>query len=230
MKKFTSLVCLSFFLFFVYSLFLLPSNSVSVALRNIWISDKTSGETANVEHGSVSTIEHGHSDQGTFHFYASAVTASTDYIVIDLSNTTNYPHDYTSIVHIDWVCWDIDATTTPAAAYMVMFGYLDNVDATNGDLFAYHHISGTRTTGLLQEDCIIISPNGWLGNGQHVTGHSSIDDVAFQTDVNLGSTRDPGTADTPSGDGDIATRIIITAGTIDYVLSGGYHTHSPTHP
>jgi len=199
-------------------------------IRKIWIADETSGETANVEHGSVSVIEHSHADQGTFHFYAAAVAASTDYILIDLSDTTNYPHDNTTIVHLDWICWDIDATTTPAAAYLVGWGYLDNVDATNGDFFNYHHIAGTRTTGLLQEDCMIVNPNGWLGNGQHVTGHSSVDDVAFQTDVNLGSTLDPGTADTPSGNGDVAVRTTVTAGTIDLVLSGGYHTHSATHP
>lgn len=199
-------------------------------IRKLWIADETSGETANVEHGSVSTIEHSHADQGTFHFYAPGVDASTDYILIDLSDTTNYPHDNTTIIHLDWICWDIDASTTPAAAYMVGWGYLDNVDATNGDFFRFHHIAGTRTTGLLQEDCIIINPNGWIGNGQHVTGHTSIDDVGFQTDVNLGSTLDPGTADTPSGDGDIATRSTVTAGTIDITLSGGYHTHSPTHP
>lgn len=224
MKRFTILLAI------LLLLVGLDLSSDASIVRKIWIADETSGETANVEHGSVSTLAHSHPDQGTFHFYDPGIVASTDYILIDLSDTTNYSHDNTTIVHLDWICWDIDATTTPAADYMVMFGYLDNVDATNGDLFAYHHISGTRTTGLLQEDCIIINPNGWLGNGQHVTGHTAIDDVAFQTDVNLGSTRDSGTADTPSGDGDIAVRTIMAAGTIDLVLSGGYHTHSAGHP
>ena len=122
------------------------------------------------------------------------------------------------------------ASTTPAAAYMVGWGFLDNVDATNGDFFHFHHIVGTRTAGLLQESSLIMSPNGWVGNGQHATGHKSLNDAAFQTDVNLASTLDSGVADTPSGDGDIVLRAMVTAGTIDITISVGYHTHSPTHP
>ena len=224
MKKFIVLVGL---LFLLVGLDLSSDASI---VRKVWLSDEDTGETAHIENTSLSVIQHSHGDQGTFHFYADGVNASTDYILLDLSDTANYPHDNTTIIHLDWICWDIDATTTPSAAYMVMWGYLDNVDATDGDLFSYHHVAGTRTTGLLQEDCVIINPNGWLGNGQHVTGHDSIDDVAFQTDVNLASTRDTGVADTPSGDGDLAARTIVTAGTIDLVLSGGYHTHAVGHP
>lgn len=202
----------------------------ATTLRKMWIADETTGETAYVEHNSLSVLQHSHEDQSTVHFYASAIVASQDYILVDLSDTTNYGHDNTTIIHLDWVCWDIDASTTPAAAYMVGWGYLDNVDATDGDFFNYHHVVGTRTAGLLQENCIIIHPNGWLGNGQHATGHKSLNDTAFQTDVNLASTLDPTTTDTPSGDGDIALRITVTAGTIDPTISAGYHTHSVGHP
>jgi len=52
-----------------------------------------------------------------------------------------------------------------------------------------------------------------------------LDQTAFQTDVNLGSTADPTTVDTPSGENDLAVRVTMAAGTIELSIILGYHTH-----
>ena len=50
--------------------------------------------------------------------------------------------------------------------------------------------------------------------------------VAFQTDVNLASTLDPGNLDTPSGDGDLVYRLTVGAGTINLAIEISYHAHA----
>ncbi len=57
-------------------------------------------------------------------------------------------------------------------------------------------------------------------------GPIDLNDVAFQTDVNLATPVDPATTDTPSGTGDIALRVIMVAGSIDLALGATYHSHS----
>lgn len=189
------------------------------------------GTIAAIENQSLSVIQHAHSDNGVAHFYATGLTSGThDFIVVDLSDTTNYPHDYSaSEVHIDWIKYEIDSDNT--GVYIIGWGFLENVDDTNGDLHIVDHISGSKSVGNSMLGYYNYTAAGPQGNlSKVVTGHKAINDVAFQTDVNLPTTLSPGAATTPSGDGDFILRNVQTAGTIDIVLTIGYHTHSSTHP
>lgn len=194
------------------------------------IVNSASGVVAHVENNSLSVINHGHSDQGVAHFHIEGLGAGTyTYILIDLSDTTNYPHDYTSVLHIDWLKFEVDASAT--GDYIVSWGVVENVDATDGDYYIIDHISGSRTAGNSLEDFYDFSGAGWLMDStKFVTGHKSLNDAIFQTDVNLPTTLSPGAAATPPGDGDMIMQAVVAAGTIDLICTVGYHTHSPAHP
>jgi len=153
------------------------------------------------------------------------VTADTSFILIDISDTVNYPHSETGYVHVDWFEVQVDASTTPAADYKINLGYLDNVDATNGDLTIFKHWSGSRTTGLQLLEVFSMYPNGWRCRSESIASHAEIvDSIVYQTDVNLPSTLSPATPDTPSGDGDVVLFVEVAAGTIDVSFEIGYHT------
>lgn len=187
------------------------------------------GHKANVEDGNLDVLQHGHSDSGVAHFHLEGLGAGTyTYILIDLSDTTNYPHDYTSILHVDWIAWEVDSDVS--GDYIVSWGVVENVDATDGDYYIIHHVSGSRTAGNSLEDFYNFTGSGWLMDStKFATGHKSLNDVIFQTDVNLPTTLSPGAAATPPGAGDMIMQVVVAAGTVDVICTVGYHTHSPDH-
>lgn len=189
------------------------------------ITDGTEEATVNTE-GRLDVVQHAHPSNGALHFFASGLVADQDFIVVDISDTTNYPHTETTYVHLEWIFIEAIGSTAVAAEYEVSCGFLTNVDATNGDYYVVHHLDGSRATGTTQEVNFQFYPNGHrCRTASHVTGHKSLNDVGFQTDVNLASTLDTTSADTPSGSGDFVCRLDWTAGTVDIIVSAGYHTH-----
>ena len=61
---------------------------------------------------------------------AEAVAASTAYVLVDLSDTTNYPHTRTTELHLLWL--DLAAEKASDGIYDVWVGVITEVDATNG--------------------------------------------------------------------------------------------------
>jgi hypothetical protein len=170
-------------------------------------------------------IQHSHLDSGAMHMHVDDLTAGTyRYIAVDISNTSGYPHDNTNYAHIEWLQLEVDGTNS--AVYTVRLGFLENVDATNGDRYVMKHWSGNQTAGRQIRDFVNPYPNGWRMRSENSATHMiSVDDTAYQTDVNLPSSLDPDTADTPSGSGDVVLEIIVSAGTIDIAVELGYHSH-----
>jgi hypothetical protein len=174
--------------------------------------------------GRADVVQHSHPNNGNIHFQLDGVAASVDYILVDISDTTNYPHDQTGYVHIENLLLQVDSDVN--GDYTIEIGYVDNVDATNGDFHAMYVLSGTKKVGNTQYVYFDGYPNAArFKAGFSLSTENSLNDTAFQTDVNLGSTLDPTTADTPSGDGDMVMRITRTAGTINISVNFAYHTH-----
>jgi hypothetical protein len=188
------------------------------------------GHRANVEDGNLDVLQHAHSDAGVAHFHLEGITgaATYTYLIIDLSDTTNYPHDYTSVIHIDWIKFEVASDVT--GDYLITWGVVENVDATDGDYYIIDHISGSRIAGNSVKGFYEFNGAGWtMDSARMATGHTSLNDVTFQTDVNLPTTLSPGVAATPPGDGDLIMQVVLAAGTIDVICTVGYHTHSPDH-
>ena len=70
---------------------------------------------------------------------AEGVDASTAYVLVDLSDTTNFPHANTG--HIEVLGMLVSAETHSDGQYDLWFGAISEVDATNGsaDWFAVLH-------------------------------------------------------------------------------------------
>ena len=76
-----------------------------------------------------------------------AVAASTAYVLVDLSDTTNFPHDQTG--HVEVLGMVISAEKASDGVYDLWFGVISEVDASNGsaDWFQVLHLeaSGNAT-------------------------------------------------------------------------------------
>ncbi len=200
--------------------------SLYTIVNTIW----TKFDGLHVENESLSIIQHGHDDSSTLHFHIDlAAAATTRYIMIDLSDTVNWPHAYASVVHIDWFGVDVDSDNN--GNYTLKLGFLANVDATDGDIHVFHDIAGSKSVGNQYYDMMQLAPDGWIcAATRHLSSEITLNDTSYQTDVNLPTLIDPATADTPPGSGDIVLVATLAAGAISIDIDIGYHTHSPTHP
>jgi len=194
-------------------------------LRNIYITDGTTGNSATVNtQGRLDVTQHSHVDQGMINFVSGDLTASQDFQLIDISDLSGYPHSNTGYGHLEWVNISVDSDTN--GDYTLSIGYLENVDATDGDFKEVFSITRSKQTGNSFGGFFNMAPNGPRGsNGFVATSVSSLNDIAFQTDVNLATTLSPGATATPSGNNDLVLRVTRNAGTIKVSVQAGYHSH-----
>lgn len=70
-------------------------------------------------------------DVEVVHIDAEDISLEEAFMVIDLSDTTNWPHTNTGHIDILWIVVNVD----PDATYSgdIQLGFLTSVDATNGD-------------------------------------------------------------------------------------------------
>lgn len=83
-----------------------------------------------------------------------AVTGSTAAIVVDLSNTTNWPHKNTGSIDISGIWVDFDRTGTSTST--VKIGVLTSVDASSGNV-TYFWIAGNTVNHVATQGPV--SPN-----------------------------------------------------------------------
>ena len=157
------------------------------------------------------------------HYSQAALSASKDIIMIDLSDTTNFPHSTaTGSVVITKMCISIQTDGTFGGSFEI--GYLANVDATNGDLYTFQKYPLGASQTVVEHlsatpDCPIICDIDHI-----LTQAITADDTAFQDDVVLPSPfDDAATYTTKSGDGDIALRVTRSAGSLVFNTSIQYY-------
>lgn len=209
-----------------FLIFLLVSLPVSASkIREIHVTDKTTGATQGVDVlGHADVIAHAHAEGGTVHLDTGDITASTDYQLIDISDTTNYPHDNTTWLHTAWIMVEVDSNNI--GDYVIEFGFLDSVDATNGDFYSVFTVHGSKTAGQQKFAFFGMNPEGPKMRIESIaTSVKSLNDVAFQTDVNLKTTLSPLSTASPAGNNDVVVRITVNAGTIDVSINMHYHSH-----
>jgi len=148
---------------------------------------------------------------------AEAIAASTDYILIDLSDTTNFKHTNTGSILLSFMKLSLNPATTFRGDIEV--GFLANVDGTNGD---FHEIASWHMDQLSSrvEQFFNAFP-GVVTDATHL-GPKYLNQAAFNTGSALASPA--GTS--VSGNGDLALRITRTAGTIDIGVTVGYNTEA----
>jgi len=179
------------------------------------------GQSDVTRHGRTSkyTVQ-GFADTQTIHLNSGTVSTETAFMLVDISDTTNWKHTNTDHIIIDHIFININ----PGTSYRgnIGIGFLSNVDATNGDLNDILDIDMTQQAAEVVQDIE-------FGGGFHCQvsthfGPITANSTLFQTDVDLGGPDDPATGTYPSGDGDLVLLVGRTAGDVDVSVTIIYET------
>ncbi len=163
------------------------------------------------------------------------VAASTPYVLVDLSDNANFPHEKTTALHLLGLV--LHAEKASDGVYDVWIGVVTENDATNGsaDWIHVYHLealgNATDSTdrfaqtidfsmGGYDEDGINLHIQGGAGLN-YVTNQTQAGHTNWQNDTNrvspVGSTTKPGV-----GDLVVWVEEVSGTGTIDFILSAVY--------
>lgn len=197
--------------------------------KKVWLLDKEGNpigidealpELINKDNRTSAFVVSGFTDTDIVHLDAQAIAAaSTAFMLIDLSDKTNWPHAYTGHIVIEYIIIEVD----PADNYLgeIKFGFLSNVDAANGDFHQVIDIDMARKSSLLVET-IDFGSHGLDLRTNHWFGPTTSDSALFQTagaDI-VG----PDSNSFPSGDGDLVMIVEVAAQSVDVSVTVGYET------
>ena len=156
----------------------------------------------------------------TVHLDTGSVATQTAFMLIDISDTTNWKHTKTNSIVIRHLLIEVD----PDATYLgeVKVGFLTGVTATNGDFNQIIDVDLVKKSDLVVED--LVFTGGFHCEATTHFGPILVDSTLFQTDVNLGGPDDPSTITYPSGDGDLVMLVERSAGTVDVSVTIIYET------
>jgi hypothetical protein len=143
---------------------------------------------------------------------------TTGFMVIDLSDTTNWKHVNTGSIVVHGFSVNID---TDGFTGSVKVGFLSNVDATDGDLTIFREWDFTNKSNDISTECNL---NDLYITSATMFAKVDANDTTFQTDVNL--IGPDGAASYPSGSGDMVLKITRTGGNVIVNFCVAYETDS----
>lgn len=160
----------------------------------------------------------GNFDVEVIHLDAEDIDATTGFMLVDLSDTTNWPHSDTG--HIDLLFFTM--TTDPHATFSgdIQLGFLTNVDATNGDFNEIFELHMEK-----KPSAQVVSIQYFFGialETTHFFGPIDANSTVWQTDVDLQGPS--GATSFPSGAGDLVMQITRTAQDVSVSITVGYRT------
>ena len=168
-------------------------------------------------------IASGFTETQTIHLDVGTASTLIAYMLIDISDTSNWKHTNTGHINIEYILIEVDPDTNWVGE--IKIGFLENVDADNGDFYTVIDIDMARKSGLLVEN-IDFGSHGLDCESDHHFGPIIANSTLFQTaGANLGGPDDPSTLTYPSGPGDLA--LIIDGdgtNTVDVSITIGYET------
>ena len=181
------------------------------------------GETIRKDGRTSQYVASGFTETETIHLDVGTNSTLIAYMLIDISDTSNWKHTNTGHINIEYIIVELD----PTANFLgeVKIGFLENVDGDNGDFYNIIDIDMKRKSDLLVEN-LNFGSHGLDCESNHHFGPITVDSTLFRTSgANLGGPDAPGTPTYPSGDGDLVM-IIDGDGTniVDVSITIGYET------
>ncbi len=176
--------------------------------------------TLTTRHGIDSqNVVNGFAATQTVHLDTESVAAQQAFMLIDISDTTKWPHTNTDHVIIRHLLIEAD----PDTAYLgeIKIGFLSNVGATTGDFNQIIDLDIRKKSDLVIEDKRFTG--GFHCQTTTHIGPQLIASTIFQTDVNLQGPSGAGLAH-PSGNGDLVMLVEVAAGTVDISTTTIYET------
>ena len=168
-------------------------------------------------------VADGFTETQTVHLDIGTASTLIAYMLIDISDTGNWKHTNTGHINIEYIIIEVDPDTNFIGELKI--GFLENVDADNGDFFNVIDVDMKRKSALLVEN-LNFGSHGLDCESDHHFGPITLNSTLFQTaGANLGGPDDPSTLTYPSGDGDL---VLIIDGdgtnTVDVSITIGYET------
>jgi hypothetical protein len=153
--------------------------------------------------------------QGTF----DGINTTTGFMLVDLSDTTNWDHNATG--HINVHALDIDIDATSAISADVYWGYLSSTNSTDATVNVIKHIPITQERARID-----VHSNWYPGSINCLAGKHFGQTLTSRTEFNTGASLlgPSGATSHPGGDGDLVAIAIVTAGTMDISQTLVYHT------
>ena len=176
-------------------------------------------DTRTVESQTSLLISPGSADIEFIHIDAEDVATTTAFMLVDLSDTTNWPHTNTGHIDVVFISGNVDPDTTYAGD--IEIGFLTNVDGSNGDFNGLFELHMDKKTAPSVFDLPI--PFGGMSlETAHWFGPTTANSTLFQTDVDLAGP--DGASDYPSGDGDLVMIVGQSTGEVSVGFTIGYVT------
>ena len=161
-------------------------------------------------------------DSGAVHLYLPNVTTSSNYILVDLSDTVNYPHDNTDYTQLEHMRIGIDADNQ--ADYEITVGYIKYQSATGGTFNHLYSFSGDKNVGQNTQEYIYFGEFGPKMKNGYVLSNDIVTSSVYGPNSQLRSTLDSSVANTYVGVGDIVVNIIRNAGSFNLTINMAYHS------
>ena len=145
-------------------------------------------------------------------------SGTAGYILIDLSDTENWPHSETDHILLYQII--VDANASSGFQGDLLIGFLSGVDGSNGNFHQIAALHGHLNTDVGKlvvdfEPALDLELANWFGP-------TVADDETWQTDVNL--VGPDGQASYPAGDGDLVLKLVSSAGNVDFSITANYAT------
>jgi hypothetical protein len=156
------------------------------------------------------------------HLDAQGVATATGFMLVDLSDTTNWPHVNTGHVDLEYINIQINPSTSYRGDINV--GWLENVNTNYGDLKVLYTWHFDQASSILVDQLNFGVAGGFHAESDRWFGFSDATSVLWQTDVNIQGP--DGATSYPSGDGDFVLRVGRTAGDVDVSILVGYTTEA----
>lgn len=189
-------------------------------LASVKIGDGTNVVDTVAHEGEISQrVVPGRASMNIVHLSSGDISATTGFMLIDLSDTTNWPHTATGHIIVSQIVYNINPSTSFAG--LIEIGFVNNVDATDGDF----HIFYTGHEDKSPTELAQVLDFEWFGLDLEIGeffGPVALNDTTWQTDVNLIG---PDAATSyPAGNGDMVMKITRTAGNVDVSVLVAYTT------
>lgn len=150
------------------------------------------------------------------HICADNVSATTGYVLIDVSDTVNFPHQAGDNIYMTG--YQISIDSVDAFRGQVLLGFLSRVDAVNGHFRPTHCWFFTRRSHDVF-DSLVFGNQPIRLHTDHYTVVGNATDTTFQTDTAL--TSPVGTS--YPGVGDCVMKIVRTAGEVSVGITINYY-------
>ena len=156
------------------------------------------------------------------HFKTLDVTTNQFFKIIDLSDTTNYPHEFANVVNLEFIQVQVDAESL--SEFEVCLGYMSDVDGSSGTFNCFKSWQETKAVGTSFSESLYWQHPGLTIDSTHILTKDITISSSLSSAATPLSTLYPAGDAVGFGNGDLVIAIIMSAGSVNLTVEGLYYT------